>query len=68
MAHIRKMQNIAKVQALKIDKMAPSTKVIIGRKEPNVSIRKVKVVQQANIIQMVVDARRQIIFWGAKKV
>lgn len=40
-AYIKKMQNTVEVEKLAIDKMAPSIKVAIGGKGPNVSIRKI---------------------------
>ena len=62
------MQNIAQVEASKIDKTASLTKVIVGRKGPDISIKKVWVIQQANIIHIAIDMRRPIIFWNVKKV
>lgn len=51
MAHIRKMQNITKVEILKIDETALSSEIVVGGKELNISFKKVGIVQQANIIQ-----------------
>lgn len=41
LVHIRKMQNIAEVEASKIDKMAPSTKGVVEKKRPDVDIKKI---------------------------
>lgn len=68
MAYTRKMQNPTKVEGLEINKTTPLTEVTIGGKGPDISVRKVWVVQQSNIIQMVIDTRKSIIFWDAKKV
>ena len=55
------MQNIAEVEALEIDKTALLIEIAVGKKRPDVSVRKVWVVQQANITQMAVDAKKPII-------
>ena len=41
LAHLKKMQNIAKVGILVSDGMVPSTKGVVDRKKVDVSIRKV---------------------------
>lgn len=41
MVHIRKMQNITKVKVLEINKTILFTKVVVGGKRPDVSVRKV---------------------------
>lgn len=68
LAHIGKMQNTAKVETSAIYKIALLTKVAVGTKKPDVSNRNVWVVQQANIKQIAIDAKRLIIFYNAKKI
>ena len=41
LAHIRKMQNTAEVKASEIHKTASLTEVVVDRKRPDVSVRKV---------------------------
>ena len=41
LTYIRKMQNTAKIEVLAIDKMALSTKIIIGEKGLDISVKKV---------------------------
>lgn len=51
MAHIRKMQNITEGKVLEIDETALLSEIAVGGKEPNISFKKVGIVQQVNIIQ-----------------
>ena len=62
LTHIRKMQNIAEVEKLAIDKTALLNKVAVSGKRPDISIRKIWVVQQVNIKEMAVNAKRSIIY------
>lgn len=48
--------------------MILSTKATINRRESNISIKKIWVLQWANIRQITADTRRSIIFWDIKKV
>lgn len=41
LAQIRKMQDITEVEALTINKTAPLTKVVVGEKRSDISIRKI---------------------------
>lgn len=61
-AYIRKMQNIAKGKTSAINKTVLSINAIIGKKESNMSVRKIRVLQLVYIKQIVADARRFIIF------
>lgn len=62
------MQYTTKVEVLAIDKTDLLTKVALGRKWLNNSVKKVEVEKQANIIIIVVDTKNFIISWDVKKV
>ena len=62
------MQNIAEVEKSAIEKMALLNKVAVGGKRPDVNVRKLWLIQKANIRQMAVDVRRPIISWDARKI
>ena len=45
------MQNITEGKVLEIDETALLSEIAVGGKEPNISFKKVGIVQQVNIIQ-----------------
>lgn len=61
LAHLKNMQNILESKTSAIDKTVLSTKAMIVREESNFSVRKVWVLQYANIRQIATDTKRPMI-------